>query len=136
MGWDAHFSTPTFDITKCDEIFDLLVTVGQIIVHPILKTPPLKLRKKIGFCKYHNFWGHKTPQCVLFRDLVQKNLKEGILQFTKKLKASIPVDVYPLETEDAHYVEPVEILIVEATKGFEMEVDKGEKISIVVDANM
>ncbi|WJX93585.1 hypothetical protein P8452_75092 [Trifolium repens] len=66
--------TYTFDITKCDEIFDLLVADGQIIVPKGLKLPPLEQRKKRGFCKYHNFLGHKTSQCVLFRDLVQKAL--------------------------------------------------------------
>lgn len=35
--------TYTFDITKCDEIFDLLVSNGKIIVPPDLKTPPLPL---------------------------------------------------------------------------------------------
>ncbi|WJX20372.1 hypothetical protein P8452_09935 [Trifolium repens] len=34
--------TYTFDITKCDEIFDLLVTDGQIIVPKSLKVPPLE----------------------------------------------------------------------------------------------
>ena len=32
----------TFDITKCDEIFDLLVKDGQMIVPPSAKIPPLE----------------------------------------------------------------------------------------------
>src|ERR1044072_1136257 len=44
--------TYTFDVTKCDEIFDLLVADGQIIVPMGLKVPPLDKRKKKGFCKY------------------------------------------------------------------------------------
>lgn len=32
----------TFDETKCDEIFDLLVADGQILVPPSAKIPPLK----------------------------------------------------------------------------------------------
>jgi hypothetical protein len=63
--------TYTFDVTKCDEIFDLLVKYGQMIVPPGAKVPPLEQRKKQGFCKYHSFLGHKTSQCFLFRDLVQ-----------------------------------------------------------------
>lgn len=50
----------TFDVTKSDEIFDLLVTDGQITVPRGLKTTPLEKRKKIGFCKFNNFLGHKT----------------------------------------------------------------------------
>lgn len=54
--------TYTFDVTKCDEIFDLLVKDGQMIVPPSAKIPPLEQRKNRGFCKYHNFFGHKTSQ--------------------------------------------------------------------------
>src|SRR3954467_13729255 len=55
---NEKFSSKTysFDITKCDEIFDLLVTDGQIIVPPGLNILLLhKRRKKRGFCKFHNF---------------------------------------------------------------------------------
>src|ERR1044072_404181 len=41
--------TYTFDVTKCDEIFDLLVADGQVIVPKDLKIPPLDIRKKKGF---------------------------------------------------------------------------------------
>lgn len=60
----------TPDIAKCNEMFYLLVSGGQILVPPDLKTPLLKQIKNRGFCKYHNFIYHKTSQCVLFRDLV------------------------------------------------------------------
>lgn len=57
---DKKFITKnyTFYVTKYDEIFDLLVVVGKLIVPKDLKTQPLEQRKKIGFCKYHNFLGH------------------------------------------------------------------------------
>ena len=64
--------TYTFDITKCDEIFKLLVADGQIVVFIGLKTTYLEQRKKKGLCKYHNFLSHKTSQCVLFRDWFKK----------------------------------------------------------------
>lgn len=41
--------TYTFDETKCDEIFDLLVAYGQVLVPPGAKVPPLEQRKKRGF---------------------------------------------------------------------------------------
>ncbi|KAK2444838.1 hypothetical protein QL285_015833 [Trifolium repens] len=106
--------TYTFDITKCDEIFDLLVTDGQIIVPKGLKVPPLEQRKKRGFCKYHNFLGHKTSQCVLFRDLVQKALQEGRVKFGEKPKSKQLVDEDPLQIADAAYTEPFECLMLEA----------------------
>ncbi|WJX12400.1 hypothetical protein P8452_02908 [Trifolium repens] len=106
--------TYTFDITKCDEIFDLLVADGQIIVPKGLKIPPLEQRNKRGFCKYHNFLGHKTSQCVLFRDLVQKALQEGRLKFGEKPKSKQQVDENPLQIADAAYTEPFECLMIEA----------------------
>ncbi|KAK2384605.1 hypothetical protein QL285_071934 [Trifolium repens] len=106
--------TYTFDITKCGEIFDLLVADGQIIVPKGLKVPPLEQRKKRGFCKYHNFLGHKTSQCVLFRDLVQKALQEGRLKFGEKPKSKQLVDEDPLQIADAAYTEPFECLMLEA----------------------
>ncbi|XP_050876715.1 uncharacterized protein LOC127080438 [Lathyrus oleraceus] len=62
--------TYAFEVTKCDEIFDLLVKDGQMIVSFGAKVSPLEQRKKIGFYKYHSFLGHKTSQCFLFRDLI------------------------------------------------------------------
>ncbi|WJX39866.1 hypothetical protein P8452_27373 [Trifolium repens] len=117
--------TYTFDITKCDEIFDLLVTDGQIVVPKGVKIPPLDMRKKRGYCKYRNFLGHRTSQCVLFRDLVQKALNEGRLKFGEKPKA-MQIDAEPLQSADTLYAEPQEIMMVEA-----MEVTEGqtEKIS-------
>jgi hypothetical protein len=77
-------------------IFDFLVTNGQIVVPKGVKVPQIDLRKKIGYCKYHNFLGHRTSQCVLLRDLVQKALNEGRLKFGEKPKA-MKVDVDPLQ---------------------------------------
>jgi len=37
----------TFDVTKCDEIFDLLVVDGKVAVPNGLKISPLEQRKKI-----------------------------------------------------------------------------------------
>ena len=66
--------TYTFDVSKCEEIYDLLVKDGQILVPPNAKLPPLEQRQKRGFCKFHNDVGHTTSQCFLFRDVVQKSL--------------------------------------------------------------
>ena len=71
--------TYTFDVTKYDEIFYLLVKDGQMIVPLNAKIPPLEQQKKRGFCKYHNFLGHTTSQCFLFRDLILNAIKDGRL---------------------------------------------------------
>jgi hypothetical protein len=113
----------TFDITKCDEIFDLLVTDGQIVVPKGLKLPLIEQRKKRGYCKFHNFIGHKTSQCVLFRDLVQKALIEGRLKFGEKPKV-MQVDSDPLKNVDTLYAEPHEIPMVEAMEVTDKQVQE------------
>lgn len=93
--------TCTFYVIRCDEIFDLLVADGQVIVPKGLKTPPLKQRKKKRFCKFHNFLGHKTSQCILFRDLVQNALKEQEEENSYS------------KVEEALYVESVDVMMVD-----------------------
>jgi len=95
--------TYTFDVTKCDEIFDLLVVDGQVAIPNGLKIPPLEQRKKRGFCKYHNLLGHKTSHRVLIRELVQKAMNEGKVKFGDKTKPQMQVDVDPLKDIDAMY---------------------------------
>ena len=107
----------TFDITKCDEIFDLLVKDGQLIVPPNLKVPPLEQRKKRGFCKYHNFLGHKTSQCFLFRDLIQNAIKDGRLKFSDKGKNPMKVGTDLLLMVETNYAEPLDINVVEIAEG-------------------
>ena len=95
--------TYTFDVTKCDEIFGILVFYGQVAVPYGLKIPPIEQRKKREFCKYHNCLGHKTSHCVLFRDLVQRALNEGRLKFRDKTNPQMQVDVDPLKDVNAMY---------------------------------
>jgi hypothetical protein len=105
--------TYTFDVTKCDEIFYLLVADGQVAVPNGLKISQLEQRKKRGFCKYHNCLGHKTSHCVLFRDLVQRGLNEGILMFGDKENPHMQVDGDPLKDVDAMYTEVASCNVVE-----------------------
>ncbi|XP_050875522.1 uncharacterized protein LOC127079146 [Lathyrus oleraceus] len=105
--------TYTFDVTKCDEIFDLLVKDGQMIVPSGAKVPPLEQRKKQGFCKYHSFWGHKTYQCFLFKDLVLNAIQEGRLKFGDKPRSQMKIDSDPLQIAEAHYTEPEEVNFIE-----------------------
>src|SRR3954467_10853353 len=108
--------TYTFDITKCDEIFDLLVKDGQMILPPNSKIPPLEQRKKRSFCKYHGFLGHKTSQCFLFRDLIQNAINDGRLKFADKTKSHMRVDTNPLNIADASLCEVEDINMVEVSE--------------------
>lgn len=107
--------TYSFNVTKSGEIFDLLVFYGQIVIPKGLKTLPLEHRKSIFFCKFHNFLGHKTLQCVLFKDLVKNALKDGRLEFYEKKKSRQEGGPNP-KVEEALFPEPVDIFMVDITK--------------------
>ena len=91
--------------------FLILVADGQMTVPNSLKIPPLEQRKKRGYCKYHNFLGHKTSSYVLFRDLVQRGLNEDRLRFGDKARPHMQVDDDPLK--DAIYAEVASYNVVE-----------------------
>ncbi|XP_050916120.1 uncharacterized protein LOC127131233 [Lathyrus oleraceus] len=112
--------TYTFDVTKCDEIFDLLVKDAHMIVPSGAKVPPLEQRNKRGFCKYHGFLGHKTSQCFLLRDFVQNAIQEGRLKFGDKTRSQMKIDSDPLQVANAHYTEPEEVNLLEVTDDFDM----------------
>ena len=97
-----------------------------MIVPAGAKLPPLEQRKKRGFCKYHNFLGHKTSQCFLFRDLVQNAIQEGRLKFGEKSKNQMKIDADPLQVAEANYTEPTEVNMVEATEGVDNNADNVE----------
>ena len=48
----------TFDVSKCDHIFDDLLKLGNIkMSHTI---PPLDKIKQHAYCKFHNSYSHAT----------------------------------------------------------------------------
>jgi len=138
--------TYTFDVSKCDEIYNLLVADGQVITHTDVKIAPLEQRQKRGFCKYHNFLGHNTSRCSLFKDLVQKGLNEGRLKFGNKPKPQMQVDSDPLKDASMMYtyiagcnmvdaiIDVVENLSVEAKGEAEIAVAECQMVDVKKDA--
>jgi len=108
--------THTFDVTKYEEIFEILVADGIILVPKNLKVPPVQQRKKRGFCKFHGFLGHNLSRCTRFRDSVQKDLDEGRLKFGDKAKQPMQVDADLLKTTDSMYAEVVGINMVDISE--------------------
>ena len=67
----------TFDVSKCDRIFDDLLKLGHIkITHNM---PPLDEIKRRAYCKYHNSYSHATNDCNVFRRQIQSAINEGHL---------------------------------------------------------
>ena len=67
----------TFDVSKCDRIFDKLYKLGYIKVSHVI--PPMEELKKHAYCKYHNSFSHATNDCNVFRRQVQSAISEGRL---------------------------------------------------------
>jgi hypothetical protein len=56
----------TFDVSKCDKIFDVLVQGGVIrLVEGNVRLAPEMLAQK-KYCKWHNSYSHTTNECNYF----------------------------------------------------------------------
>ena len=67
----------TFDTTKCDRIFDLLLQQKLIRVpegHVIPSAEELKRRK---YCKWQHSYSHYTNDCNIFRQQIQSAIEDG-----------------------------------------------------------
>jgi hypothetical protein len=69
----------TFNVGKCDKIFDELLKNGNIkINHTVPSADELKRR---AYCKWHNSFSHATNDCNVFRRQIQSTINEGRLKF-------------------------------------------------------
>jgi hypothetical protein len=64
----------TFDVAKCDKIFDELHKSGYIKLSHTL--PSLEELKWRAYWKWHNSYSHATNDCNVFRRLVQSAINE------------------------------------------------------------
>jgi hypothetical protein len=56
-----------FDITKIDNIFDMLLQQGQIELSQFHTIPSEEELKKMKYWKWHNANSHNTNGCKIFR---------------------------------------------------------------------
>jgi hypothetical protein len=78
----------TFNITKCDKIFDELLKHGNIKLSHII--PPVEELKGRIYCKWHGSFLHNTNDCVVFRRQIQSAINEGRLRFQKEVRIDRP----------------------------------------------
>ncbi|CAL8993399.1 unnamed protein product [Prunus brigantina] len=81
---DAKFATRetkayTFDLTRAEAIFDLLLSEKKVKLSFGQKIPKPEELKGKTFCKYHSSWSHNTNNCVVLRDVIQKLIDENKL---------------------------------------------------------
>ncbi|XP_059658949.1 uncharacterized protein LOC132305302 [Cornus florida] len=84
----------SFDISKAEKIFDLLMADKQLIFTAGYKMSSASEIAEKEYCKFHNSWKHSTNNCVIFRNIVQKAIEDGRLKFPKKSEV-IGVDGNP-----------------------------------------
>jgi hypothetical protein len=67
----------TFDIAKCDRIFDYLLQEKQIKLPSDHVIPSPKQLKKHVYCKWHNYYSHATNDYNVFHRHVQLAINKG-----------------------------------------------------------
>jgi hypothetical protein len=78
----------TFNITKCDKIFDELLKHGNIKLSHVI--PPVEQLKGRVYCKWHGSFLYNTNDCVVFRRQIQSAINEGRLRFQKEVRIDRP----------------------------------------------
>jgi hypothetical protein len=85
----------TFNVGKCDKIFDQLLKNGNIkINHIVPSTDELKRR---AYCKWHNSFSHATNDCNVFRRQIQSAINEGRLKFQEM---QVDMEPFPVNVID------------------------------------
>jgi hypothetical protein len=69
----------TFNVDKCDKIFDELLKNGNIKID--YTVPPADELKCRAYCKWHNSFSHATNDCIVFRRQIQSAINEERLKF-------------------------------------------------------
>jgi hypothetical protein len=73
----------TFNVAKCDKIFDELLKIGNIkLIHTI---SPIDELKRLVYCKWHNYFSHATKNCNDFRRQIQSSINEGWLAINEAM---------------------------------------------------
>jgi hypothetical protein len=90
----------SFDITKADKIFVLLLQQGQIKLSQFHTIPSAEELKRMEYCKWHNATSHDTNDCKIFRQQIQLAIEQGRLKFETPTKAEKPmkIDHHPFPT--------------------------------------
>jgi hypothetical protein len=85
----------TFNVAKCDKIFDYLLQGKQIRLPSGHVIPSPEQLKKHAYCKWHNSYSHATNDCNVFHQWVQLAINEGRLKFAESPKMKLYKDPFP-----------------------------------------
>jgi hypothetical protein len=112
----------TFDVSKCDCIFDELIKSINIKLTNTI--PPLEDLKRRAYFKFHNSFSHAINDCNVFRRQVQSAINEGRLTFHEMQVDKAP---FPINTMD---LPQPKVLVrphqAEATKGKNVVIEEAK----------
>ncbi|KAK1670837.1 hypothetical protein QYE76_058996 [Lolium multiflorum] len=81
-----------FDVTKTEQIFDLLLKEKQLKLPEGLKIPTVQELNGKPYCKWHNSFSHTTNDCRVWRQQIQMAIEQGRLIFNQY---AMKVDTHP-----------------------------------------
>jgi hypothetical protein len=84
----------TFNVGKCDKIFDELLKGNIKINHIVPSTDELKHR---AYYKWHNSFSHAANDCNVFRRQIQSAINEGRLKFQEM---QVDTEPFPMNVID------------------------------------
>jgi hypothetical protein len=85
----------TFDVTKCDKLFDVLLHNKVIRLSEGHVVPPPGQAVKGKYCKSHGMFSHNTSDCNYFCQQVQSTLNDGRLTLGDGQKMRLDTDPFP-----------------------------------------
>jgi hypothetical protein len=115
----------TFDIAKCDKIFDYLLQEKQIKLSSGHIISPSEQLKRHAYCKWHNSYFHATNDCNVFRRQVQSVINEGRLKFAESLQMKLDKDPFPTNMNMIK-LDGKKVLV----RPFQAELTKGKEVII------
>ena len=102
----------TFDVSKCERIFDELYRIGYVKMSHTL--PSLEELKRRAYCRFHNIFSHATNDCNVLRRQIQSAI-DGRLVLSNMQIDQTPFPVHILELSNPKVlVQPSQV---ESTKG-------------------
>jgi hypothetical protein len=84
----------TFDVAKCDRIFDYLLQEKQIKLPSGHVIPSPEQLKKHVYCKWHNSYSHATNDYNILCQQVQSAINEGRVKFAESPQMKLDKDPF------------------------------------------
>jgi hypothetical protein len=84
----------TFDITKCDKLFDVLLQNNIICLSEGHNIPPPCQIAKGKYYRWHTTFSHTTNECNYFHRQVQSTLNDSCLTLGDGHKMKLDIDPF------------------------------------------